>query len=124
MAPIEAGEMRPYSVWKSSAWSPAYWSIARRSLESSRRRPSSSAILKTSERTPLWISLRLKSRLRRSGPMSLTVVRTGWPCSPKMSQKVTGRAVEGVIAELEQLDPVGDLGRGRPGLADARTGRP
>ena len=33
-------------------------------------------------------------RASSSGPTSDTVVRTGWPCSPKTSQNMTGDAVE------------------------------
>ena len=33
----------------------------------------------------------LEQAARRSGPISEMVARTGWPCSPKMSQKTTGK---------------------------------
>ena len=33
-------------------------------------------------------------RASSSGPMSETVARTGWPCSPKTSQNVTGQRAE------------------------------
>ena len=50
--------------------------------------------------------------------MSETVVRTGWPCSPKMSQKVTGLPSKAMIAELEQAEALLDLRCGRARLAD------
>ena len=76
-----AGLTLPYSVWNWAALSPMCCSIARRSLRSSSSRPLSSAILKTSCNTPCWISLRSSIRAISSGPMSLTVARTGWPCA-------------------------------------------
>ena len=59
---------------------------------SSSNRPSSSAILNTSCSTPAWVSLRLSMRASSSGPRSLTVARTGWPCLPNTSHSVVGKA--------------------------------
>ena len=82
--------MLPYEVRNCSALSPTNCAIDRRSLRSSSSMPLSSAILKTRFSTPDWMSFRLRIRPRRSGPISETVARTGCPCSPKRSQKVTG----------------------------------
>ncbi len=40
--------------------------------------------------TPSCASLSSIIRASSSGPISLTVVRTGWPVSPKRSQNTTG----------------------------------
>ena len=45
--------------------------------------------------TPVWVSLSPNMRASSSGPISLTVVRTGWPFSPYTSQNVTGHARKG-----------------------------
>ena len=82
MAPMEAVEMLPYSVVKLFAFSPANWIMARRSFRSSSSRPLSSAMRNTAVSTPCCTSLRLSSRPSSSGPISETVARTGWPCSP------------------------------------------
>ena len=66
------------------------WAMLRKSLRSRSKRPLSSAILNTRLSTPFWTSLRLSMRLRSRGPISEIVVRTGWPCSPKTSQKAVG----------------------------------
>ncbi len=92
MAPMLALETRPYSVLNSAACSPTYWSMERRSFMSSSSKPLSSAILNVMVSAPDWVSLRFKSLLRRSGPISDIVVRTGCPCSPYISQNVTGNA--------------------------------
>ncbi len=52
----------------------------------------SSATLKISDSTPSCVSFRFSSRASSSGPMSETVARTGWPCSPQTSHSVTGLA--------------------------------
>ena len=57
--------------------------------------PSSSAMRKMMCKTPVWVSFRPSMRARSNGPISLTVVRTGWPFSPYTSQKVTGAAWKG-----------------------------
>ena len=100
MVPMLAGEMLPYWVWKSLAESPTCCSMACRSFRSSSRRPLSSAILKTSAMTPDWVSFRFRMRLMSSGPISEIVARTGCPCSPKTSQKVTGQP-----AKLKSVRP-------------------
>ena len=90
MAPTLAAEMLPYCVLNCAWLSPAYCSIARRSLRSRSSIPLSSAILKTIWSTPSCVSLRLSIRASSSGPISDTVVRMGWPPSPSMSQNTTG----------------------------------
>src|SRR5512141_1628916 len=90
IAPTLAAAMLPYEVRNCPALSPTNCAIDRRSFRSSRRRPLSSAILKTRDSTPAWISFRLRILPKRSGPISETVARTGCPSSPKRSQKVTG----------------------------------
>ena len=65
------------------------------SLRSSSSMPSSSAMRKTTCITPVWVSFSPSIRLSSSGPISLTVVRTGWPFSPYTSQNVTGQARKG-----------------------------
>ena len=42
--------------------------------------------------TPSWVSLRPSRRASSSGPISETVVRIGWPCSPNRSQNTAGQA--------------------------------
>ncbi len=37
-----------------------------------------------------WVSFRFSMRPKSKGPISVMVVRTGCPCSPKTSQKTTG----------------------------------
>src|SRR5690606_29058424 len=83
---------RPYSAetaLRSSATRP---SSARRSSRSSSSRPRSSASLNTMSSTPAWVSLSSRMRASRVGPISLTVVRTGWPSLPYRSQNTTGLA--------------------------------
>ena len=91
MAPTDADVMFPYLVVYSAAFWPTKLSMARRSLRSIRRRPLSSAILKTMFRTPVWVSFRSMRRPSMSGPMREIVLRMGWPCSPNTSKKRTGQ---------------------------------
>jgi len=93
IAPTLAAETLPYWVVNSLAFSPTCCSIARRSFRSSSASPWSSAILKTICITPPWVSFRPSIRDSSSGPMSETVARTGWPCSPKTSHSVVGQAI-------------------------------
>ena len=133
MAPIEAVEMLPYSVVKVFAFSPTYWTMARRSLRSSSSMPLSSAILNTSVNTPVWVSLRLSRRAIRSGPMSEMVARTGWPCSPNTSQNTTVLA-RGVYSSmpiaarrcisLSDLLPAAPMPERSPLMSATNTGTP
>ena len=61
-------------------------SIARRSFMSISGRPMSSATRNATLSTPSCTSLRSSIRDSSSGPISETVARTGWPCSPNTSQ--------------------------------------
>jgi hypothetical protein len=38
-----------------------------------------------------------------NGPMSETVARTGWPCSPNTSHKVTGQAMDSGVSSARSL---------------------
>ena len=61
--------------------------------------PRSSAILNTRFNTPSWVSFKLSMRPKSSGPMSLTVARTGWPCSPNTSHKVVGQGAKAGVSK-------------------------
>jgi len=133
MAPTEAAEMLPYCFWKVAEFSPTYPSVAWRSLRSRRSRPLSSAILKTRLRTPDWMSLRLRMRESRSGPISEMVARMGWPCWPKTSQRVTGVGSSWKPERLRRWRRALNLGLGVPGsempersplTSAAKTGTP
>jgi len=65
--------------------------MLRRSLRSMRSMPMSSATRKTMSSTPFCTSVRPRSLLRRTDPMSDTVTRTGMPVSPSMSQMRQGQ---------------------------------
>ena len=65
--------------------------MARRSLRSSNNSPSSSASLKAMFKTPSWALLSCRSLVSKNGPISEMVVRSGWPCSPAMSQNSVGK---------------------------------
>ena len=52
--------------------------------------PCSSATRKAMLSTPSCASLSSIMRASSSGPISLTVERTGWPAAPNRSQKTTG----------------------------------
>ena len=53
--------------------------------------------------TPSCASVRFISRDSSSGPISETVARIGWPCSPNRSQKITGNSLELIGVELDLL---------------------
>ena len=82
MAPTLAGAMLPYLACSAPAWPETCSSMARRSLRSRSRSPSSSATRNTTWSTAAWVPLRPSTRERRMGPSSETVVRSGWPPSP------------------------------------------
>ena len=58
-------------------------------------------------------------RASSSGPMSVTVARTGWPCSPNTSQSVAGQARGRGGSQAALLQHRGQLVADRAGLADA-----
>ena len=66
--------------------------MAFKSFRSSRSIPSSSATRKRMFITPVCVSFSPSIRESSSGPISLTVARTGWPCSPYTSQNTVGNA--------------------------------
>ncbi|MCW0417102.1 hypothetical protein NB689_002856 [Xanthomonas sacchari] len=92
IAATDCALTRPYSVEMSLRSSTTSASSARRSSRSSSSRPRSSASLNTMSSTPAWVSLSSSTRASRVGPISLTVVRTGWPSLPYRSQNSTGLA--------------------------------
>src|SRR6476620_1897610 len=59
---------------------------ARRSFMSISVKPFSSATRNATLRTPSCTSFRSSIRASNNGPISVTVARTGWPCSPNTSQ--------------------------------------
>ena len=85
-----AVEILPYSDFNSLRFSPIQISIERKSLRSRINRPWSSAILKHEYKIPVCVSLSSSKFDNNSGPISLTVVRIGWPFLPNKSQKTTG----------------------------------
>ncbi len=98
-AAARAGSSRPTALrdqavfggnarWRSRPYSRA----ARcRSLRSSSGRPPSSAILKAMLMTPsCGVGGVHQAARAAAAPSRQTVVRTGWPCSPNRSQKITG----------------------------------
>ena len=93
MAPTLAALTLPYCVVNCLAFSPTKLSMLRRSFRSSSSSPLSSAILNTRLSTPVCVSFKSSMRDSSSGPMSLMVARTGWPCSPNTSHRVTGQLV-------------------------------
>ena len=115
MMPTLAAEMLPYWVVNWLALSPTCCSMARRSFRSSSSRPLSSAILNTSCGTPAWVSLRPSMRDSSSGPMSETVARTGWPCSPNTSHSVVGQASGSGMGRPRSLTASATLGARWPG---------
>mmetsp|Transcript_59443 Transcript_59443/g.140599 ORF Transcript_59443/g.140599 Transcript_59443/m.140599 type:complete len:294 (-) Transcript_59443:2084-2965(-) len=115
IAPMLAAETLPYCVVNWLALSPTYCSVARRSFRSSSSRPWSSAILNTSCSTPAWVSLSASMRLSSSGPMSDTVARTGWPCSPNTSQSVVGQAMDSGGSSPRSFRVASSFSPGLPG---------
>ena len=94
-------------------------SSARRSFMSISARPLSSATRKATLSTPSCTSFRSSIRDSSSGPISVTVARTGWPCSPNTSQNTvenwSGWNVEAHVAgplddEILGLADFGDAG--------------
>ncbi len=111
--------MLPYWVVNWLALSPTWRSMARRSFRSSSSRPLSSAILNTRFSTPAWVSFRPSIRPSSSGPMSETVARTGWPCSPNTSHRVVGTGEGLGRRQAPVLEHRGQLLGVVAGLADA-----
>ena len=93
MAPTVAVVMVPYDVVYWARLLPTSSSILRRSFRSSSASCWSSAMRNAIDSTSLCVSFKSRMRLSRMGPISLTVVRSGCPCSPKTSQKHTGHSL-------------------------------
>ena len=79
---------------------------SRISIWSSPASRSSSAQRKAMLSTPSCGSVSSSRRESSSGPISCTVARTGWPCSPKMSQNADRK---GGVAVARQADLLGAL---------------
>lgn len=65
-------------------------SNALRSFKSSSSRPSRSATLNAAYKAACWLSVSSSRLPSNNGPISLKVVRSGWPESPATSHRVTG----------------------------------
>ena len=61
------------------------------------------------------MSFSASMRASSSGPMSLTVARTGWPCSPNTSQSVTGHASDAGSGRPRSSISAATLGGSVPG---------
>jgi hypothetical protein len=90
MAPTEMAATLPYLVISDLPRWPTSLAMARRSFRSSSGMFSSAATRNRMLSTPSCVSLSSSSRDSSSGPMSCTVARTGWPCSPNRSQNTVG----------------------------------
>src|SRR4029078_1845994 len=97
--PTVAVAMLPYFAPTSFAFLDRYDRSSRRSLRSTKPLfsasldpNSSSAKRNAMLMMPSCTSLRASIREISSGPISKTVVRTGWPCSPNRSQNTTGNS--------------------------------
>jgi len=115
MAPTLAALMLPYSVVNCAAFSPTYCSAARRSFMSRMCRPLSSQILNTRLSTPAWVSLSASMRVSSSGPMSLTVARTGWPAAPNTSHSVAGQVRGSGVGRPRSFSTAASFGLMTPG---------
>ena len=139
--PILRGDLldlveQPLPVPSACAFLPSSGEIAsritRRSLKSSSGRPSSSAILKATLSTPSCTSLRSSSRDSSSGPISVTVARIGWPCSPNRSQKITGNWSTSYLKPMwrrarparPSASPISAMPERSPLMSAANTGTP
>ncbi len=106
--------------------------IARRSFMSRSSRPCSSATLKAIFITPSWTSFRSIMRDSNSGPISETVARTGWPCSPKTSQNIVenwsgwkARPISSARLRIKSLaSPTSEMPDRSPLMSAANTGTP
>ena len=107
-------------------------SNARRSFMSIRARPLSSATRKATLSTPSCTSLRSSMRASSSGPISVMVARTGWPCSPNTSQNTvenwSGWNVSPIsVARLTMksfASPTSEMPERSPLMSAANTGTP
>ena len=109
------------------------WPCARRSFRSSSGIFSSAATRKMMLSTPSCVSLSSISRDSSSGPISCTVARMGWPCSPNRSQNTVGNDVLDQssrpisLARLTRpsfFSPMAEMPERSPLMSAANTGTP
>ena len=99
---------------------------------SSSSRPWSSASLKATLSTPSWTSFKSIMRESSSGPISETVARTGWPCSPNTSQNTVenwsgwnASPISAARLTIKSLaSPVSEMPERSPLMSAANTGTP
>ncbi len=132
MVPTVCFETFPYCVVSSAACSAIKDRIARRSFMSSSSNPCSSATLKAIFSTPSWTSFKSIMRASSSGPISETVARTGWPCSPNTSQNTVenwsgwkARSISLARLRMKSLgSPASEMPERSPLISAANTGTP
>src|SRR5882757_4815736 len=103
-----------------------------RSFMSIRVSPFSSATRNATFRTPSCTSLRSSMRDNSSGPISVTVARTGWPCSPNTSQNTVEnwsgwkvRPISPARFNIKSLaSPTSEIPERSPLMSAANTGTP
>ena len=120
----------------SAAFLPAAGTIAsssdRRSFMSISVSPFSSATRNATFSTPSCTSLRSSIRDSSSGPISVTVARTGWPCSPNTSQNTVenwsgwnARPISVARLRMKSLaSPTSAMPERSPLMSAANTGTP
>ena len=119
IAPTEMAATLPYLVISDLPRWPMSLAMARRSLRSSSGMSSSAATRNRMLSTPSCVSLSSSRRESSSGPMSCTVARTGWPCSPNTSQNTVGKAVLDQSSRPISLARLASPSFLTPGLGDA-----
>ena len=132
MVPTVCLETLPYCVVSSAACSAMKDRIARRSFISSSSKPCSSATLNATLSTPSWTSFKSIMRESSSGPISETVARTGWPCSPNTSQNTVEnrsgwkvRPISPARLTIKSLgSPTSEMPERSPLISAANTGTP
>ena len=95
-------------------------------------RPFSSATRNATLRTPSCTSFRSSIRDSSSGPISVTVARTGWPCSPNTSQNTVEnwsgwnlRPISPARLRMKSLaSPTSEIPDRSPLMSAANTGTP
>ncbi len=133
MAPTEMAETLPYLVIRDLPRWPMSLAIERRSLRSSSGMFSSAATRNRMLSTPSCVSLSSISRESSSGPISCTVARIGWPCSPNRSQNTVGNEVLDQSSRPISLarlaspsfgSPMAEMPDRSPLMSAAKTGTP
>src|SRR6266702_6316949 len=107
-------------------------SNARRSFISISVRPFSSATRNATLSTPSWTSFKSSIRDSSNGPISVTVARTGWPCSPNTSQNTVENwsgwnlsAISLARLTMKSLaSPTSEIPDRSPLISAAKTGTP